>query len=376
MKKLLVAGLAGILLMVGCTTGKGEQPVFADVSELPLASAPPSPLPATPTPQPTEDLTGKALNILSGYYIDEAIARRRPVAVVINNIRKSLPQSGISQADLYYEVLAEGDITRIIAIFQDFDSQKIGTVRSARDYFLMFAADHDALFVHFGGSTKAYSDIAALGVNNMDGMRDDGYWRDPVRFSQPGMYEHSAYTSAEKIWAQMEKKGYRLEKAEDDTGMFNFYDTFTVPLAQQSGTVIAPPGQRHHSVTIPYAPGKQAAFTYDAEQRNYLRYQFGEPHIDEETGQQLRVDNVLIQLTDMYVISGDDAGRRDVTLVGGGNGVLLTGGAAVPVTWQKASYASPTQWFDQSGKKLTLNKGKTWICVLDKNTEPTYDDFE
>ena len=338
----------------------------------PRESASPSPKPATPapsptatpspTPAPTPDRTGLDRNLLTGEYIDETIAHRRPVAVVINNLIKALPQSGIGQAAMYYEVLSESSITRIIAIFQDFDAEKIGPIRSMRHYFLDFALDHDAIFAHHGHSPQGQTAINTLKIDNIEGLKVDGtyYWRDPARYAIPGMMEHSSYTSAENLWKYIDgKAGYRNTKADGYEGMFAFYDEPT-----------APKGDAADVITVPYAGSFKPVFTYDAETKLYAREQYGEPHMDELSGEQLSVTNVLVQNAEVWHIPGDDAGRRDVALVASGTGWLFTNGVVVPVKWSKTSHQSPTVWTDAAGDVLTLNVGKTWVCVTAE--QPAY----
>jgi len=352
--------LAAIIIIL--TLGACSSTVSTVVETTPSPTPTPTPT-ATPTPKPTDPNAGKVISSLTGLYIDKEAAARRPAAVVINNAPLALPQSGISQADIYYEVLSEGGITRIISIFQDFDSEKIGPVRSARHYFLYFALDHDAVFVHHGGSqvanANAYSAISKLGVNNLDGMRLDGilFKRDPERYAVPRMREHSSYISAQNILQGIKDFDYRAEKSEDHVEPYLFYEKPTSP----KGGLIA------EKITVPFSYSQQSVFEYDKKRGLYMRSQNGSLHIDEETGGQLSVTNVIIQNASIYTISGDDAGRQDAVLIGSGDGYLATNGTAVPITWSKADAYSPTQWYGSDGKQLTINKGKTWICVFQKS---------
>jgi hypothetical protein len=302
--------------------------------------------------QPTEqENILLAENSLTGLMIDEKTANRRPIAVVINNLHKALPQSGIAQSDIIYEVLAEGDITRLVAVFRDFSSAKIGPVRSARDYFLNFAFDNGAVFIHHGGSPGAYSLISRSGVDDIDGMfASDVFWRDGARSSVPGMYEHSSYTDAEKLTAGVESRAY--DEPPSIAPAFNFADP---PNAAGLAS----------SVTVTYSKGYVRRFEYDGENGLYRVFQGDDPHIDEETGEQLAVANVIVQFADMYVIQGDAAGRREVRLTGEGKGFLFTNGGTAPLTWSKERLGAPTEWFGENGEKLIVSRGKTWINVYD-----------
>ena len=369
MKKLLFSLLTVVLILSACSGNEAETP-SPSPAPTPVESTSPSPTPTptptptpepTPTPDPGPDLTGLALNPLTGEYIDENIASRRPVAVVINNLNKALPQSGIGQADVIYEVLAEGGITRMIAVFKDFDAEKIGPVRSTRHYFLDFALDNDAIFAHHGGSPQGYNSISNLKINNLDGMALEGkiFFRDPVRKSMPGMLEHSSYTSAQGLLSETASKAYRMQMEEEFKNPFDFY-----------GDDESIAGEPVTKITVPYSPQSQTGvFEYDSENEVYMRSQNGNLHIDELTGEQLSVRNVLVQYVNMYVIAGDDAGRREVTLISQGDGVLFTQGISIPVKWSKESHQAPTIWTSESGDKLTLSKGKTWICVLSDKTD-------
>ena len=309
-----------------------------------------------------EDLTGKATSALTGICIDEEDAQRRPVAVVINNLKQALPQSGIGQASLYYEVLAEGDITRIVAIFQEFDSKKIGPIRSTRHYFSHFALDHDAIFTHHGGSDAGFKAIADYKINNLDGRHLDGtaVWRDPSR-----RYEHSAYSNAENLLnAAQERYGYRMETREFEP-MFDFYEEFTEPTTDADAEA--------NCVTVNFLARTHNVFEYDEQSQLYKKFQNGEEHIDEEMGKQLTVTNVLIQNAAHSAIPNDTEGRIDVKLVGSGTGYLATAGKYIPVNWSKASPNSPTIWTDENGEKLKLNKGKTWVNIVSTNIVPVFD---
>ncbi|MCC5910347.1 MAG: DUF3048 domain-containing protein [Clostridiaceae bacterium] len=306
-----------------------------------------------------ESYEGMAINPLTGLWIDEEAAARRPVAIMINNLRVAHPQSGISQADVLYETLAEGNITRLVGVFQDFDAEKIGPYRSARHYYLNFAFDHDAIFVHHGGSPQAFQAIRELqpaSLNTLGHLETIMSWRDPERRRQRGMYEHSLYTNAEGIMKGWETAGYRVERREGFESMFTF--------SQEEWT---PVGEKAEAVTAPFSPTYIAKFHYDTATGLYKRYQFDQPHIDELNNQQLTFKNVIVQYTDIKAIPGDTEGRRDVKLIASGEGVYITNGIAIPITWSKADHKTPTIYKDNQGNILKLNRGKTWIGVFPNN---------
>lgn len=304
---------------------------------------------------------GLALNPLTGLWIDEKIAARRPVAVMINNIKMALPQSGISQADVIYETLAEGNITRLVAVFQDFDAEKIGPVRSTRHYYLNIAFDHDAIFVHHGGSPQAFEAIKKLepaNLNSLSYLETIMAWRDPVRSKQKGMYEHSLYTSAEGIMKGWQKVGYREELKQDLLRKFHF--------AKEEWTPI---GETAEVITVPFSKDYISSFRYDEATKLYNRFQFDKPHIDENNQEQLNVKNIIIQYANIRHIAGDTEGRREIELISSGKGLYITNGKAVPITWNKEAYNIPTQYYNMEGKQLEMNPGKTWVCIFPQDKE-------
>ena len=337
--------LCAVLLVTGCSGGKKEaEPTDPDRQEEQQPEEPPEP--------ETDPYEGMAKNPLTGLYVEETVAQKRPVAVMINNLHKALPQSGIGQADVIYECLAEGDITRLVAVFQTLSGDKIGPVRSARDYYTYFALDNDAVYIHHGGSEGGYAAIRNRDLDDLDGMSDTtAFWRDKQRMNTPGMYEHSSYISADGVYQSCENHGYRMTEEAGYEGMFTFRDEVT---ELSSGTAAS-------TIKIHYSDYQVGEFYYQPETGVYERWQSGSPQIDDQTGETLTCTNILIQMADMRVI--DDAGRRDVDLVGSGTGYYITGGKCMAVTWKKANYYTPTAWYGDDGNGLTLNPGKTWVCV-------------
>ena len=337
MKKFLVLVLGAVMLFAACSK---DEPVSSEKVENEV----------TQEVVEVDPYEGMAINPLTGLYIDEEDADRRTVAVVINNLPKALPQSGIGLGDVYYEVLAEGGITRMVVFFQNLDAEKIGPVRSARDYFTYFALDNDAVFVHHGGSTTGYEAISRRNIDNIDGMRCQAFWRDPERVNKPGMYEHSSYVDGAGILRSAENAGYSLEA--NDAPMFKF--------AEEEKT---PTGDGANDIVLKFSPEQISNFVYSDVKGEYYRYQNGNAHIDELTGETIAVKNVIVQFANTFVIPGDDAGRREVELVGSGTGYYFTNGKYETISWTKTSYDSPTKWYGADGKELELNKGKTFICV-------------
>lgn len=307
-------------------------------------------------------------NYLNGKTTTVEERDRRPVAIMINNIKKSLPQHGICEGDIYYECAAEGGITRIMMLVADYENlPTVGSIRSSRDYFVDFLHNHDAIYVHAGGSGQAYDKILTRGINNLDGVNmylPTTFWRDQWRRENMG-YEHSMMTNGPEIVNGIEFKDYRTALDENQVPLFNFYDENT-----DNKLVGSPaPHIRMQSTSI-----QTVDFVYNEETGEYLRYQYnGMPHVDGTTGEQLSVKNVLILFTDISLIPGDEAGRLAVGTVGSGQGYYITNGKRKVVNWSREGKTSTMHIEYRNGDELILNSGKTFICVVDNSVAKKID---
>ena len=348
-------------------------------SSISLPPMPPVSLPEPPIkePEPPEEvheepffdpMEGMVFSPFNGLPIAEELFMARPYAVVLNNYIRAQPQAGISQAQIVYEVLSEGDITRLIAIFHDFSAERVGSVRSTREYFADFAADFDAIFVHFGGSISGYNRLARRNVDRLDGIALDGtvFWRDPIRRAIPGMLEHSAYTSAENVIEHAERQGFRKTRSDNHTFGFGFEQTLSAyELMLLGGGEIS----QTRLIYVPFSNAYTRIFSYDEENKVYAVENINGPHIDEDAGE-LTVKNILIQSVQMRVIPGDDAGRREMFNIGSGSGFWAAEGRITPVLWSRDSETSPTKWYFMNGEPLEIAPGNVWICVLQSSAQP------
>ncbi|MCT4544072.1 MAG: DUF3048 domain-containing protein [Vallitalea sp.] len=303
-----------------------------------------------------DDHEGETINSLTGLWISEEAANRRPVGIMINNLRDAMPQSGVAQADIIYETLVEGEITRLFAIYRDFDAKKIGPVRSARHYYLDFAFDHDSIYAHYGQSEYARRKFTEWNSPHINGLS----WLDTIMTYQDPSRErpHSTYTSYEKLMKTWDKVGYRKTNKENFNAKLKFADeefdidsNLDAPLVQLSY----------------FSRNKNPWFEYNKDDKLYYRFQFGDKQIDRETGEQLKFKNIIIQFASIWQIKGDKLGCRDMSLITSGNGYYITNGKAQKITWKKPSHYKPTLYFNEDGEEIKLNKGKTWICVNPKS---------
>lgn len=357
MKRFCETILAACMLLSLCGCGSGPSSAAGSSAAPPETSAPAASLQEAAPPAETGP-TG--VNPLTGLPMEEEWERLRPVAVMLNDLRAAQPQLGVSQADLIYEVPAEGGITRMLAVFQSLDGVgNLGSIRSVRAYYLELALGLDALLVHAGGSPEAYEDIAAWGVDNMDGVNggsDAGiFWRDAARRKNAG-YEHSLLTSGEKVQAYLNAGHFDVEHRAGYTGALSFTED-AVPAG----------GTAAERVSVKYSQYKTATFTYDAASEKYLVGQFGGDYVDGNTGGQVGVTNVLALETDMHVISGDTYGRLAVDLTGG-SGTCFCGGVAQRIRWSKGGRNDPMVFRREDGTALSLGRGNTYICLFDPDT--------
>ena len=296
-------------------------------------------------------------NPLTGLPMDKKYLNRRPVAVMLNNIKKAQPQLGVSKADIIYEIPAEGGVTRLLALYQEIDQAgTLGSIRSARPYYLEIALGHDALLVHAGGSEEAYQDIQKWSMDNMDGVRGGSdakiFWRDPDRRKNMG-YEHSMLTSGEKIQEYLDAGYFRTDHRSD----YSWYQTYTDAAAPSGGR----PAEK---ITIQFTGGyKTGIFQYDAKTGKYLASQYGKPHVDGINGEQVSTDNLLVLDASMEVL--DKEGRLAVNLTGTGNGIYCCRGSYIPIRWEKTNRNSPFRYYRQNGQPLALAAGKTYVCITD-----------
>jgi len=311
-------------------------------------------------------------NPLTGEGTDVDLSANRPVAIMLNNLKRALPQCGISQADIIYEAPAEGGITRMMAVFQSLDAvASLGSVRSARPYYVELAAGLDAIFIHAGGSDDAYSAIKTYGVFNIDGVNGPYggtmFYRDAQRKKSAG-FEHSLFTDKGRIekllsgslskMRQTHKEGYSLPL------------TFAKDAAPANG-------QSANTISVKYSYYKTGSFTFDPQSETYLVSQLVDkqsgPYVDGSNDQQVAVTNVLVLHTDVNQIKGDTAGRLTVRLTGSGSGWFACGGQVIPIIWSKESPTAPFRFSTADGQHLTLGVGKSYINIVDTDASVSFE---
>lgn len=305
------------------------------------------------------------VNPLTGLPTTVDLSAQRPAAIMINNLRVACPQQGIAQADVLYECLVEGGITRLMAVISDYTAiGTLGSVRSSRDYYIDMAQNHDALYIHAGGSPQAYSELYSRGINYICGVNmytPNTFYRDQTRVNTMG-YEHSLMTTGEGLRSGIAYKGYRT----------TIKDGFASPFVFDAEGCSAKTGTEAKHLILNYSTYAIAQMIYSEASNTYYRFQFGsEPHIDGATGEQLNFTNVLILYNAVSAIPGDTSGRLAVETTGTGKGWYVSGGKAIAIKWQKDTRDSVIQLTTESGEQLKMAPGKTFVSILPTTAEAT-----
>lgn len=245
----------------------------------------------------------------------------------------------------------------MLAVFQSLSGVgNLGSIRSARPYYLELALGHDALLVHAGASEEAYSNMKSWGVDHMDGVNGGSdaaiFWRDSARRQSAG-YEHSLLTSGDKVLGYLAKGRFRLAHKPD----WSYPLTFV-----EDGTPAG--GSPASHVKLVFSNYKTGLFDYDEGTGHYLVSEYGKKYVDGNTGVQVEVTNVIFLETEIKAISGDSAGRIRVKTTGSGKGTFFCGGKSVPIRWSKADKYSPFVYTLTDGTPLALGQGVSYVCIF------------
>jgi len=327
-------------------------------------------------PEPeTEPADTTVINPLTGIPSEVDYMQRRPVAIMINNVRTTVggenvitAQHGISKADIMYEAVVEGGLTRLMMVVSDYETlPEIGSVRSSREYFLDFASNHDAIYVHAGGSDEAYNQINNVRntdnidfVNPVNGVSMYAYnYRNTELMNKGYLLEHTLMTDGSKIASAIQRMRYR-------TDLRNSFDS---PLDfVKLGEVRVPEGGNATYISVRYTSWHMPYYRYDASRGVYLRYQYGDAHIDQVTGEQLAFDNIILLYCPSYNTQ-DAKQHQSVNTTGTGNGYYFTNGKYEEITWRKDSVSSPVKLYNAAGEHLLVNRGKTFFQIAEKSME-------
>ena len=352
MKRRIALLLVLCLMLCACGT-KQADPTTVPTTE--PTTAPTTEPTTAPTTAPTEPpvlyrhpLTGAPL---------DAPWNGQAVAVVINNLKKAMPQKGISQADLFYEVEVEGDITRCLAIFTDLSKvADIGPVRSARTAFNSLAVSYGAPLIHCGGSpglalSGRYDDSYDKIDNweHIDQAYNGSYfYRDSDRLNSGYAYEHTLFTTGEKLQQAVDAKGYNTP----DVDSFGLQFTPDVELK----------GEKAEEITVTFKSKKKTVLTYDAANGVYNVNMHGTEYIDGNTNKPVTFKNVIVLYTKQWYYT--DGMHKIYDTIGSGEGYAAINGKIVPITWNREGLRTHYTYTLADGTPLELDVGSSYIALV------------
>lgn len=285
-------------------------------------------------------------------------SKSRPYAVMIDNVAQARPHSGLDKSYLVYEIIVEGNLTRLMAVFRDRDVDEIGPVRSARPYFIDYALENDAIYVHHGRSPQAKAQLKKYDVDDLEGLYNPAgmFWRDRNRYAP-----HNSYTSTDGIKDGIKKEGYRDTSKKKDWLLLK-YSAKEIDLSKIEGAISA------DKVVANFSSGIYASFEYNADKKRYYRFQNGNKHMDRE-GFQYSTKNIIVVMGIRNYTIDSRKGRQEIENVGTGKGYFISNGWALPITWEKESEDEQTVYRYNNGKEIVVNDGNTYIEIQPKGKD-------
>ena len=338
MRKFTILMLLFIIFVIGCSNDKDKAEESAPKETLPKEKEIEQ---AEPESTGVFPLTGIATN-------EET--NQRPVGVMINNHPAARPQSGLSQADIVFEILAEGGITRFLALFQSEQPEIVGPVRSAREYYFELAAGYDALYVFHGAANFVYDMIRDRGIENLNGAihDNDGYLFKRESFRKA---PHNSYLLYDAVYDVAESDGYDIISTIEPLHFLEDNKTLDGETANQ---IIVKYPVRNDADVVEYS--------YDQTTEKYTRFESQNQTVELDTEEPIQIDNLFIVETYHEVI--DNEGRRRVDLQDRGQAYLFQKGKIQQLEWK-----------NENGRIIPIKDeepvgfvpGKTWINVVPSN---------
>lgn len=307
---------------------------------------------------------------------------RRPLAVMIENHSQSRPQSGLSKADIVYEAVAEGGITRFMGIFYCGAVAKnltLAPVRSARTYFLDWVLEYDALYNHVGGAgrcndetvdprARALCQIGQYGIKDLDqfGIGFPNCYRNPDRLSHPVATEHQMVCLSDNLYEIAKNRGW-TNVDEDEVSWDKYFEPWKFKDDIKEG-------DRPASFSTEFTAWKgyekeySVRWEYDKVSNSYKRYNGGIAHTDLEEGEQLTAKNVILQFS-KETGGIDEHAHLLYQTIGEGKAIILLDGKKIEGRWQKKDRAGRTKFYDERGREIEFTRGQIWIEILPTGTE-------
>ena len=364
---MVLAGAVLVALVAACAPAGPTTAPVANVQPTPSPTPTPTPSPTpsptpeptptpppTPTPVPTPEPTPTPVPApLTGELVPPKVAARHPIAVMIDDLRPARPQSGLHSADVVWHAPAEGGIPRYMAIFQSKLPDEIGPVRSARVYYIAWAAEWKAVYAHSGGSPQALAQLRAKGqgqwVYNADEFRYGGRYFTRSR-ARPA--PHNVYTDGKTL-----RKLAKALKAKDQA----YAPVWT--FAPDAPLEARPYGG---SIKVSY-PANTITYRYARSTNTWRRSVSGEgKQIDAADDARIEPKNVVVMWVS-FAATGDAKHRLEADLIGSGKAWVFTNGRRITGTWKKTGTTKPTRFYDKEGNEVTLTVGQTFVQVVPRS---------
>lgn len=286
----------------------------------------------------------------------------RPIAVMIDNHKSAMPQANLSKAYMVYEIIVEGGETRLMALYKGQDLDKVGPIRSSRHYFLDYALENDAIYVHFGFSPQAKNDIAKLGVNNINGIYESStnFWRVKDKYAP-----HNAVTSTDNILKIAERDGYATTSNKES--VLNYVGDEV----ELDSKIIA------NIVTIPYSDSNTVSYEYDENTKTYTRYSRKVKQVDWDTNETVTVKNIIVTFCKNWALNdGENKDRQTIDNIKTLKGYYITNGKAIEITCEKTTRSGQTVYKDLEGNEIEVNDGNTFVQICPIDSKVTFEPGE
>ena len=372
LKAVLLAGLT-VTMLFGCGKSGDEAVVGLSMEKIDqVQEVTPVATEETSVAEETEVVDdevppreGMVRSYFTNEWVDEAVNKERPLAVMYPLNKEAQPQYGLNKVAVFYEIMEEGSMSRQMGILEDWEGLgQIGNLRSIRDYFIYAALEYDPVIVHYGGPELYVKTILTRddvdNINGVGGVMGPDYGAF-YRVPEGSKSEHTAFTNGEKVAAAFEKAKFSREHRDKFDGNPHFkFTSKSNPNTLESYSSAVDATEINMAGSFPVT---KSALKYDADKGVYLKTLYGNAQKDAVTGEQLSFANVVIQRT--YHEVRDDNGylayqMHDSTKTG----YFITKGKMIPVKWQKSADYSPTKYFDENGEEVVFNTGRTMIFVI------------
>ena len=284
-------------------------------------------------------------------------SKTRPYGIMINCRSEALPQAGLQDAYMVYEIMVEYGITRMFALFKDVDITKVGSIRSLRNQYIGYAFENDAIIVHAGGSKESLNRVSNEKIDDID--VDGKYGQRDMALAKKRAWEHTLFTNSTLLNKGMQDKGLRK------TTEFKPLLTYSADELDLSKYQVTPANK----ISIKYSNYRTANYQYDSNNKVYLRSMNNTKNTDLVTGKQYEVKNIIAYNVKYSTYTDHGySGYQRISNIGTGEGYYITSGVALPITWSKTDEKSPTTYkIKETGEDLVVNDGNTYIQIYPTN---------